>query len=107
MPDRSVAADLIVRDAAELVTLRGEAGRPRIGSELRQLGIVERGALAAPLYADGYLSGQSSRCPGKVKLSHEELHRITLWLDLNSNELGACHDVEAQKEGKPVRPELD
>src|SRR3990170_4000864 len=40
-------ADLIVKDAAELVTLRGEAGRPRVGSELRQLAIVEWGALAA------------------------------------------------------------
>ena len=47
MPDRSVAADLIVRDAAELVTLHGEAGRPRVDAELRQLGIVEHGALAA------------------------------------------------------------
>ena len=42
-----IEADLIVRDAAELVTLRGEAGRPRVGTELRQLGITERGALAA------------------------------------------------------------
>jgi hypothetical protein len=65
------------------------------------------GALAASLYADGYLSGQSTRCPGKVKLSDEELHRITLWLDLNSNELGAYHDVDAQKRGKLVQPEID
>jgi imidazolonepropionase len=43
----AIEADLIVRDAAELVTLQGDASRPRVGSELRQLGVVERGALAA------------------------------------------------------------
>jgi imidazolonepropionase len=43
----AIEADLIVQNASELVTLRGEAGRPRVGAELRQLGIVERGALAA------------------------------------------------------------
>ena len=59
------------------------------------------------MYADGYVTGQSKRCSGKVKLNDEELHRITLWLDLNSNELGAYHDVETQKAGKLVRPTLD
>ncbi len=43
----AIEADLIVKNAGELVTLRGEASRPRVGSELRQLGVVERGALAA------------------------------------------------------------
>ena len=42
----AIEADLIVKDAAELLTLRGEATRPRVGSELRRLGIIERGALA-------------------------------------------------------------
>jgi hypothetical protein len=65
------------------------------------------GARAAELYTEGYLTGQSARCPGKVKLSGQELHRITLWLDLNCNELGAYHDVAAQKRGELVRPELE
>jgi len=43
----AIDANLIVKNAAELLTLRGEAERPRVGSELRQLGIIERGALAA------------------------------------------------------------
>jgi imidazolonepropionase len=43
----SVEADLIVRHAAELVTLAGEVGRPRLGAELRDLSIIEDGALAA------------------------------------------------------------
>lgn len=43
----TIDADLIVWGAGELVTLRGEAGRPRVGSEMGELGIVERGALAA------------------------------------------------------------
>ena len=65
------------------------------------------GARAAELYTGGYLTGQSAKCAGKVKLSAQELHRLTLWLDLNSNELGAYHDVPAQKRGELVRPELE
>ncbi len=65
------------------------------------------GAHASELYTGGYLTGQSDKCTGKVKLSDQELHRITLWLDLNSNELGAYHDVEAQKRGELVRPDLE
>jgi len=65
------------------------------------------GARVAALYTGGYLTGQSTRCPGNVKLSDDELHRITLWLDLNSNELGAYHDVPAQKRGELVRPTLE
>ncbi|MCX6997447.1 MAG: hypothetical protein NTV49_10255, partial [Kiritimatiellaeota bacterium] len=42
-----------------------------------------------------------------VKLTPEEYRRITLWLDLNSNELGAYTKVEEQKRGEVVWPELD
>jgi hypothetical protein len=42
-----------------------------------------------------------------VKLTPEEYRRITLWLDLNSNELGAYTKVDEQRRGEVVWPELD
>lgn len=41
-----------------------------------------------------------------VKLSDEELRRITLWLDCNSNFYGAYHDTERQARGEVVAPKL-
>jgi len=41
-----IQADLIIEEAAELVTLRGASARPRVGAEMRDLGIVPRGAVA-------------------------------------------------------------
>jgi hypothetical protein len=65
------------------------------------------GARVARLYSEGYLTGEASLCPGRVKLDESELRRMTLWLDLNSNELGAYHDEAAQKTGKLVVPNLE
>ncbi len=42
-----------------------------------------------------------------VKLTPEEYRRVTLWLDLNSNELGAYTKVDEQRRGEVVWPELD
>ncbi len=42
-----------------------------------------------------------------VKLSKEDLHRITLWLDCNSDFLGSYDDPEAQARGDVVRPSLE
>jgi imidazolonepropionase len=42
-----IQADLIIEGAAELVTLRGNSSRPRRGDEMRELGIIRQGALAA------------------------------------------------------------
>ncbi len=42
-----IQADLIIEGAAELLTLRGNASRPRRGEEMRELGIIRQGALAA------------------------------------------------------------
>jgi hypothetical protein len=42
-----------------------------------------------------------------VKLPPEDLHRLTLWLDCNSDFLGAYHNVEAQLRGEIVRPDLE
>jgi hypothetical protein len=47
----------------------------------------------------------SSHC--KTILTDEERRRITLWLDLNSNELGAYTRVAEQRRGEIVWPELD
>ncbi|MEI8191765.1 MAG: imidazolonepropionase, partial [candidate division NC10 bacterium] len=42
-----IQADLIIEGAAELLTLTGAGNRPRRGEEMRDLGIIRRGALAA------------------------------------------------------------
>jgi hypothetical protein len=46
-----------------------------------------------------------------VRLSDEERRRLTLWLDLNSNELGWIGNdvalIEAQRRGEPVWPPID
>lgn len=42
-----------------------------------------------------------------VVLSDEELHRISLWLDLTSQFLGVYHDVDAQRNGEVVEPILE
>ena len=42
-----IQADLIIEGAAELLTLRGNSIRPRRGEEMRELGIIRQGALAA------------------------------------------------------------
>ncbi|MBF0432796.1 MAG: hypothetical protein HQK83_16040 [Fibrobacteria bacterium] len=42
-----------------------------------------------------------------VNLTAIEKRRITLWLDLQSNELSAYHSVDAQKRGERIWPLLD
>ena len=42
-----------------------------------------------------------------VKLSEEDLHRITLWLDCNSEFYGAYENTAAQSLGQVVHPSLD
>ncbi len=41
-----------------------------------------------------------------VKLTPEELKRIILWLDCNSNFYGAHHDLEEQAAGEVVLPSI-
>jgi Tol biopolymer transport system component len=59
------------------------------------------GAIASPL--NSHLEPSHHN----VKLTQAEISRITLWLDCNSNELGAYTKVSDQKSGKLVWPELD
>ena len=42
-----------------------------------------------------------------VKLSQDDYHRLTLWLDCNSEFYGAYEDTLAQSQGKIVWPSLD
>ena len=42
-----------------------------------------------------------------MKLSGEDFHRITLWLDCNSDFFGAYEDTKAQAGGEMVRPGLE
>ena len=59
------------------------------------------GAKAAPLlkYLDKSHYG--------VKLSEEDFHRLVLWLDCNSEFLGAYEDAAAQARGELVQPSLE
>jgi len=58
------------------------------------------GAMAAPLLK--YLGKEHY----DVKLSPEDFHRLTLWLDCNSEFLGAYEDAAAQARGEIVEPSL-
>jgi cytochrome c553 len=42
-----------------------------------------------------------------LQLSDEDMHRITVWLDCNSNFYGAYHDTERQLQGELVPPVLE
>jgi len=59
------------------------------------------GAAAAPLMK--YLGKEHY----DVKLSEEDMYRMTLWLDCNSEFLGAYEDAEAQVRGEVVVPSLN
>jgi len=59
------------------------------------------GARAAPL--SKYLAGEHYG----VKLSQEDYHRITLWLDSNSEFFGAYENTTAQARGEIVEPSLE
>ena len=59
------------------------------------------GARASKLYSM-LASGHN-----KLKLTEAELHRITLWLDCNSDFFGSFLDVEAQCRGETVTLPLE
>ncbi len=43
----------------------------------------------------------------KLKLSKEDMHRITLWLDSNSDFYGSYENLAEQREGKIVQPTME
>ena len=55
--------------------------------------------------ASGLLKYMDERHYG-VKLSPEDFHRLTLWLDCNSEFYGAYEDTVAQARGEVVEPSL-
>lgn len=61
------------------------------------------GARASKLYAQLTAGTHKDR----VTLSKEEMHRITLWLDTNSNFFGSYQNLKDQIEGKVVQPTLE
>jgi hypothetical protein len=77
----------------------GRSGKPPSRGDVRTVP-GQFGALASKLYA---LLQQGHH---NVKLPPEDLYRITLWLDCNSNFFGAYHDLEGQARGDRVMPEL-
>ena len=42
-----------------------------------------------------------------VKLSKEDMHRITLWLDSNSDFFGSYENIGAQAKGEVVAPTME
>jgi hypothetical protein len=42
-----------------------------------------------------------------LQLSPEDLHRLTLWMDCNSDFYGSYENLEEQKDGKVVWPSLE
>jgi hypothetical protein len=60
----------------------------------------QEGARVSKLY-ERLMKGHS-----KVKLSPEEMHRITLWMDCNSNYFGAYLETEKQHKAEIVKPLL-
>ena len=42
-----------------------------------------------------------------LKLSKEDLHRLTLWMDCNSDFYGSYENLVEQKAGKVVWPTLE
>jgi hypothetical protein len=60
----------------------------------------------------GFIGARASRmgrallATHKDRITPEQFHRVILWLDTNSMELGAYHDDEAQRAGEVVWPIL-
>jgi cytochrome c553 len=42
-----------------------------------------------------------------VKLSDEEMHRLALWLDSNSDFYGTYEKIEEQRRGESIAPILE
>jgi len=59
------------------------------------------GALASKLYQ------QLEKGHQNVKLTPEEMHRLALWLDCNSDFYGTYENIEAQRRGEIVYPILE
>jgi hypothetical protein len=64
------------------------------------------GAMGSKLYPM-LLAGHPAGARPKLKLSAEDLRRVILWLDCNSNFYGAYHDVEKQNRGELILPDLE
>jgi hypothetical protein len=78
---------------------RGSIRNPTHGGSRTSAGNF--GARASKLL--GYLDGRHY----DVKLSPEDLHRFTLWLDCNSEFYGSYEDTQAQARGEIVLPSLE
>jgi len=59
------------------------------------------GALASKLYRT------LEKGHGNTKLTDEEMHRLALWLDCNSDFYGTYENIEAQRKGETVNPILE
>jgi hypothetical protein len=77
-------------------------------------GSINRGAHGGSRTTPGQFGARASKLMDYlapehygVKLSAEDFHRMTLWLDCNSEFYGSYENIEAQARGKVVRPTMD
>ena len=89
---------------------------PSYNSLRRFAFFVENQVWTTPLTIPGKFGARGSRLyphlttgshKDRVKLSKEEMHRITLWLDSNSDFFGSYKSLKEQIEGKVVQPTLE
>jgi len=62
--------------------------------------VMRVGALESPM-------GKKLLATHTARITAEELHRVTLWMDANSMRFGAFHDTAAQLSGQVVWPYLE
>ncbi len=70
---------------------------------------IAGGSRTIPGYFGAHYSkmGTALLSSHRDRITEEEFGRVCLWLDANSNELGAYHDTVAQRSGELVWPALD
>ncbi len=84
--------------------------RAGYGGEYKHCWAPGGGSRSIPGHVGAHKSRIGTDLVGKYTsgaINEEDFHRIVMWLDLNANELGWDHDVEAQKAGQVVWPEID
>lgn len=101
-----------VTTTGHVYLLLGEKATPppvKNGPEWKRVGAIKRngGSVSIP----GKIGARDSRLFKLLEKGHhgvvlepDELRRITLWLDCNSNFYGAYREPEAQARGKLVMP---
>lgn len=92
--DRDPLDVVLRRSAALLTTLRKQSGKSELSGLEKALKLLH--AKASKLFK------MLEKGHNDLKLPAEDLRRITLWLDCNSNFYGTYHDTKKQAQGELV-----